>query len=103
MVLWMLLVLPWVAGLALARRHHHLDAGGWGLVLTVSVGLPTLWVTWAAFRDARRAGETETGPGLAPLADKLAAAVGGQWAREAAVRRHLSRSRAQNRPNSPVD
>ena len=54
-VLWALLVLPWVAGLVLTRRHH-LDAGGWAVVLTVSLGLPTLWVTWATFRDARRAG-----------------------------------------------
>lgn len=86
MVLWMLLVLPWVTGLVLARRHH-LGAGGWGVVLTVSLSLPTLWVTWAPFRDARRAGAADRGPGLARIADELAAAVGGQWAREAAVRR----------------
>ena len=54
-VLWALLVLPWV-GRWPGRRHHHLDTGGWALVLTVSLGLPTLWVTWATFRDARRSG-----------------------------------------------
>ena len=57
------------------------------MVLTVSLGLPTLWVAWAAFRDARRAGAAESGPGLARIADEVAAAVGRQWAREAAVRR----------------
>ena len=85
-VLWALLVLPWVAGLALTRRHH-LDVGGWTVVLTVSLGLPTLWVTWATFRDARRSGAAESGPGLARMADELAAAVGRQWVREAEVRR----------------
>ena len=82
-----LLVLPWVAGLALTLRHHHLDVGAWAVVLTVSLGLPTLWVTWATFRDARRAGAAETGPVLPRIADELATAVGRQWAREAAVRR----------------
>ena len=86
-VLWALLVLPWVVGLVLTRRHHHLDAGGWTVVLTVSLGLPTLWVTWATFRDARRSGAADSGPGLPRIADELAAAVGRQWAREAAVRR----------------
>ena len=85
-MLWALLALPWVAGLLLARRHH-LDAGSWAVVLTVSLGLPTLWVTWATFRDARRAGAAESGPGLPRIADELAAAVGRQWAREAAMRR----------------
>ena len=85
-VLWALLALPWVAGLVLARRHH-LDAGGWAVVLTVSLGLPTLWVTWATFRDARRSGAAESGPGLPRIADELAAAVGRQWGKEAAVRR----------------
>jgi hypothetical protein len=86
-VLWALLVLPWVVGLVLVRRHHHLDTGGWALVLTVSLGLPTFWVTWATFRDARRSGAAESGPGLLRIADELAAAVGRQWAKEAAVRR----------------
>jgi hypothetical protein len=86
-VLWVLLVLPWVAGLVLVRRHHHLDAGGWAVVLTVSLGLPTLWVAWAAFRDARRSGAAESGPRLARIADELAGAVGRQWGKEAVVRR----------------
>jgi hypothetical protein len=81
-VLWALLVLPWAAGLVLTRLHH-LDAGSWTVVLTVSLGLSTLWVTWATFRAA----VGETGPGLPQIADELAAAVRRQWAREAAVRR----------------
>jgi hypothetical protein len=85
-VLWALLVLPWIVGLVLTRRHH-LDAGGWTVVLTVSLGLPTLWVAWAAFRDARRSGSADSGPGLRRIADELAVAVGKQWVREAAVRR----------------
>ncbi len=86
-MLWALLVLPWVVALVLVRRHHHLDVGGWTLVLTASVGLPTLWVAWAAFRDARRSGAADGGPGLAQVADELAAAVGKQWIKEAEVRR----------------
>ena len=86
-LLWALLVLPWVVALVLVRRHHHLDVGGWTLVLTASVGFPTLWVTWVAFRDSRRSAAAEGGPGLPQVADELAAAVGKQWSREAAVRR----------------
>ena len=86
MVLLALLVLPWAAGLVLARRHHRLDAGSWGVVLTVSLGLPTLWVTWAAFRDARRAGWP---PAVRACRRSRMSwpRVGRQWAREAAVRR----------------
>jgi NACHT domain len=83
-VLWALFVLPWVVALVLVRRHHHLDVGGWTLALTVSLGLPTLWVTWATFRDSRRSGG---GLSMAQVADELAAAVGKQWSKEAAVRR----------------
>ena len=86
-LLWTLLVLPWVVALVLVRRHHHLDVGGWTFVLTASVGLPTLWVTWAAFRDSRRSAAAGGGLGMAQIADELAAAVGKQWSQEAAVRR----------------
>ena len=55
-VLWALLLLPWVVVLILVRRHHHLDSGAVGIAAAFSVGLPTLWVTWAAYRDARRSG-----------------------------------------------
>ena len=83
----MLLLLPWVVVLILVRHHHHLDSGSVGIAAAFSVGLPTLWVTWAAFRDERRSGVANGGPGIAALADTLAAAVGTQWNREAAVRR----------------
>lgn len=50
-----LLVVPWVVALVLVRRHHHLDGGTIGILVAVSLGLPTLWVTWAAYRGPRRA------------------------------------------------
>jgi NACHT domain len=86
-VLWALLLLPWVVALILVRRHHHLDGGAVGIVAGFSVGLPTLWVTWAAYRDARRSAASVSGPTMAQVADQLAVAVGTQWADEAAVRR----------------
>ena len=86
-LLWALLLLPWVVALILVRRHHHLDSGAVGIASALSIGLPTLWVTWAAFRDARRSGAADAGQGIASVADELAAAVGMQWNREAAVRR----------------
>lgn len=32
------------------------NSGAVGIAAAFSVGLPTLWVTWAAYRDARRSG-----------------------------------------------
>ena len=49
----------------------------------VSIGLPTLWVTWAAYRGPRRSG----GLSLAEVVDQLAIAVGTQWKAEAHARR----------------
>jgi hypothetical protein len=80
-----LLVFPWVAALVLLR-HHHLDGGTIGILVAVSLGLPTLWVAWAAYRGPRRAG-TATALSLAQLADQLAIAIGAQWSAEAAIRR----------------
>ena len=82
-----LFLLPWVAALVLVHRHHHLDGGTrlrrfW--VAAVSIGLPTLWVTWAAYRGPRRPAASLS---LAQVADQLAIAVGTQWEAEAAVRR----------------
>ena len=83
----MLFLLPWVAVLLLVRGHHHLDTGTMIAVIfglaTVSIGLPTLWLTWAAYRGPRRSG----GLSLAKVADQLAIAVGTQWEAEARVRR----------------
>lgn len=82
-----LLILPWVVALVLLRRHHHLDGGTVGILVAVSLGLPTLWVAWAAYRGPRRAGTTATSLSLAQVADQLAMAVGAQWTAEAAIRR----------------
>jgi hypothetical protein len=80
-----LFVLPWAA-LILVRRHH-LDPGTTVAVVfglaAVSIGLATLWVTWAAYREPERSG----GLALAAVADQLAIAVGAQWDVEARVRR----------------
>ena len=54
-VLWALLLLPWVVTLVLVRRHHHLDVAA-ETIFAVSLGLPTLWVAWAAYRGPRRSG-----------------------------------------------
>ena len=86
-VLWALLLLPWVVALIQVRRHHHLDSGAVGIAVGLSVGLPTLWVTWAAYRDTRRSGTLVSNLTMAQVADRLAVAVGTQWENEAAVRR----------------
>jgi hypothetical protein len=92
-VLWALLLLPWVVALVLWRRHHyhHLDVGIVVAVIfglaAVSLGLATLWITWAAYRDARRSGIPVNGLTMAQVADLLAVAVGTQWENEAAARR----------------
>jgi|SRR5271165_696109 len=86
-MLWALLLLPWVVALVQMRRHHHLDSGAVGIAAVFCVGLPTLWVTWAAYRDARRSSTPFSGLSMAQVADQLAVAVGAQWNAEAAVRR----------------
>ena len=57
------------------------------LVAAVSLGLPTLWLTWAAYRGPRRSGTPVSGLSMAKVADQLAVAVGTQWNAEAAMRR----------------
>ena len=77
-VLWTWLLLPWVVALVWwlpwHRHHpHHVDSGVvvgviFGLA-AVSIGLATLWVTWAAYRYSRRAdtaSRSEPGPGSRP-------------------------------------
>jgi Pentapeptide repeats (8 copies)/NACHT domain len=80
-----LLLLPWAALVQI--RRHDLDPGTMAAVIfglaAVSIGLATLWVTWAAYRGPGRSG----GLGLAEIADQLAIAVGAQWEAEARVRR----------------
>jgi hypothetical protein len=81
-----LFVLPWVVALVLVRRHHHLDGGTVGILVAASLGLPTLWVTWAAYRGPRR-GAPASSLTMAQVADQLAVAVDAQWEAEARVRR----------------
>src|SRR5260370_26576848 len=86
-VLWALLLLPWVVALVLVRRHHHLDVAAVTILVAMSLGLPTLWVTWAAYRGPRRSGGLVSGRSMAQVADQLAVAVGTQWEAEARMRR----------------
>jgi hypothetical protein len=86
-VLWALLLMPWIAALVLVRRYHHLDSGTVGTLAALSVGLPTLSLTWAAYRETRRPGPSVSGPALAEVADRLAAVVRTQWLNEVEARR----------------
>jgi len=71
-----LFLLPWVTAVILVRRHYHLDGGAVGILVAVSLGLPTLWVTWAAYRGPRRADTSVSGLSLAQLADQLSIVIG---------------------------
>jgi hypothetical protein len=53
-----LLVLPWVLAWVLAP-HHHLDATAVAILVAVTIGLSTLWLTWAGIRNAGRAGPAD--------------------------------------------
>jgi hypothetical protein len=86
-MVWTLVVLPWVVALVLVRRHHQLDVAAVTIVFTVSLGLPTLWVTWAAYRGPRRPGRPVSGLSMTEVADQLARAAGTQWETEARMRR----------------
>jgi hypothetical protein len=85
----LLFVLPWVA--LLVVRRHHLDVGTVVAVISAlaaaSIGLSTLWLTWAALREAKRSGSRVSGLNLDQVADQLAIAVGAQWEAEVRVRR----------------
>ncbi len=82
-----LLVLPWTVALVLARRHHHLDGGTVALLVSLSLGLPSLWLIWTTYRGPKRSGAPLSDLSLAQVADELAIAVGVQWDAEAAIRR----------------
>jgi hypothetical protein len=86
-VLWTLFLLPWVVALVLVRRHYHLDVDAVAILCAVSLGLPTLWVAWAAYRGPRRSRMSAVGLSMAEVADQLAVAVGAQWTAEIVVRR----------------
>lgn len=80
-------MLPWVLALVLIRPHQHLDTGTLVAVVfglaSVSIGMPTLYVTWAAYRGPKQSDSLS----LAEVADRLATAMGAQWSAEDAVRR----------------
>ena len=56
------LVAPWVLWWALAPRHHF-DATATGILVAVSIGLATLWLTWAALRNAGKNSPADSGAG----------------------------------------
>lgn len=80
-------LLPGVIALALEHCGHHLDGGAIAVLISVSFGMPLLWLTWALFRDSRRDAGGDGGLSLAEVAGQFAIAVGAQWEAEAAVRR----------------
>ena len=93
-MLWALLLLPWAVALIWwlpwRRHHHHLDVGVvvgviFGLA-AVGIGLATLWITWAAYRETRKSAARNS-LSVAQVADRLAVALGKQWVDEAATRR----------------
>lgn len=86
-MLWALLLMPWVVALVLVRRHHHLDIAAVTIFSAVSLGLPTLWATWAALRVAQHDTDKTTGPSLTEIAGRLAARLRSQWELEAEARR----------------
>lgn len=80
---WMataLFVVPWT--LLVMLPGHRLDTVTVFAIITVvataSVGLPTVWLSWANLRAAKA-----DGPDLAQIADELASRLGAQWAAEA--------------------
>jgi hypothetical protein len=77
-----LAVLPW----AWFLRHHHLDGGTVGIILTVSLGLPAVWLAVVGYLAAGRATQVSE-LAMAQVADQLAIAVGAQWEDEARTRR----------------
>ena len=81
-----LFVLPLLYGIVSRQRDHHLDGGTLAVLISVAVGLPTLWLTWATYREGRRAaavGEVS----LPDVADSLAGAIRVQWEAESELRR----------------
>lgn len=82
-----LFLLPATLALILVLRHHHLNVAAVGVLVSAILGLPVGWLTWAAFRDAKRSSAKAASPSMAHLADQLAVSVRTQWEAEARVRR----------------
>jgi len=81
-----LFLLPWAVALVKVLRHQHLDSGAVGLVATVSLGLPALWLAVAAYWVAQSGADKTAGPSLAKVAEGLAGRLRSQWTDEAKVR-----------------
>ena len=81
-----LLSLPWLIGLGLAP-NHHLDATAVTILATASIPLAAVWLAWATFAKGGESSTSASSLSLTQIADQLAAAVGKQWADEAAIRR----------------
>ena len=69
------------------RRDHHLDIATVTVLVSVALGLPVAWLTWAMYRESKKPDTSASAPGLAQIADQLATAVDGQWKAEADARR----------------
>jgi NACHT domain len=78
---FVLLLLPW----AWLLRHHHLDGGTVGVILSVSLGLPALWLAAVGYLAAGRSAQASELT-MAQVADQLAAGVRAQWEAEASMR-----------------
>ena len=72
-----LLVLPWVLAWALAP-HHHLDATAVTILVSVTIPLSGLWLTWAAFRNASRPAPADGGAGPGIITAGPGSAVAGR-------------------------
>jgi hypothetical protein len=82
-----MLLLPWAAALVLVHRHHHLNVADVTILVSVSLGLPALWLMWTTYRGPRRSGMPASSVTMSQVADQLAIAVGSQWNAEATIRR----------------
>ena len=79
------LLLP--GAVALDLYHRHADIGVVTIWVALAMGLPVIWLTWAAHRESRRSDSVGSKLGLPEIADELALAVAAQWEAEAAIRR----------------
>jgi hypothetical protein len=79
---FVLLLLPW----AWLLRHHHLDGGTVGIILSASLGLPALWLAAVGYLAAGRSAQASELT-MAQVADQLATGVRAQWEAEAGMRR----------------
>jgi hypothetical protein len=72
-----LLVLPWVLAWGLAPRHH-LDATTVIFMVSVTIPLAGLWLTWAAFRNANRPSLADGGAAPGGITARPGSAVAGR-------------------------